>query len=59
MRNISEAFGFTQSGIYLSDRAINVEGGTRPWFIWYIVGILISLLGFCIILFGVSNEKMT
>ena len=53
VRNISEAFGFTQSGTYLPDRAINVEGGIRPWCIWYIVGILIALLGFCIILFGI------
>lgn len=59
VRNISEAFGFTQSGIYLPDKAINVEGRTRPWFMWYMIGILIAVLGFCIILFGVSDAKMT
>jgi hypothetical protein len=59
VRNISQALGFSEKGIYLPDRAMNVEGGPRPWFIWYIGGILISLLGFCLILFGISNGKMT
>lgn len=52
VRNISEAFGFNEKGVYLSDKSIDVVGPIRPWFLWYILGIVIAFGGFCLILFG-------
>ena len=53
VQNISEALGFNESGAYLPDRAINVVGeNVRPWHRWYIMGVVTSFAGFCLVLFG-------
>ena len=51
VKNLNEALGYTQKGIYLNNKAINPEGRTRPWIEWYIIGIVVGVIGFVLILF--------
>ncbi len=68
LKNVMEALGFTQEGVYLPDRAINptkteflpqrlqteriLRDGFRPWFPHYKWGIIFSIIGFAFIIFG-------
>ncbi|NQV15078.1 hypothetical protein HQ531_06435 [bacterium] len=63
VRNINEALGLTVKDAYLDCKPINAEIATSrwTWFISYIICILVSIIGFLVILFGspmpASNSK--
>jgi len=50
VRNLNEAFGFTTPGLYLPERAINVDHTYRPWAYLYIFVILMSYTGIVLIM---------
>lgn len=52
IRNICEAFGYTKTGIYLKDKAINIETHRRPWFWWFLIGIILGVIGIAMVTFG-------
>lgn len=52
IRNINQALGFDNKGIYLPDIPINVPTQTRPWFPWFLAGISVGVLGIILVVFG-------
>lgn len=52
IKNICEALGFTEKGIYLPNKAINPKTVLRAWGYWYIAGVWVAALGFVLVLFG-------
>jgi hypothetical protein len=54
VKNLNEALGFTEPGIYLPGKAINPPTIFRPWVYGYILGVITGALGVALILFGSS-----
>ncbi len=52
IKNLNEALCFNVEGVYLPDKPINVETKTRPWFFWFMLGILFSFVGIIMVTFG-------
>lgn len=52
IRNINEALNFDTKGAYLPDKPINVETKTRPWFLWFMFGIIFGVIGIIMVAFG-------
>ncbi len=52
IKNINEALGYDKSGIYLDDKPINVPTVTRPWWKWFLYGIISGVVGIVMVLFG-------
>lgn len=52
IKNINEALNFNTKGAYLSDKPINVETKTRPWFLWFMFGIIFGVVGIVIVTFA-------
>ena len=52
IKNINETLGFDKSGIYLDDKPINVQTVTRPWWKWFLYGIISCVVGIVMVLFG-------
>lgn len=61
LKNCNKALGYDVDGIYIKDGKINSATKFRPWFWWYIIGVIISLIGIVIILTTspISNELKT
>ena len=55
LKNINEALGYTETGVYLPEKSINVETTFRPWWYWYLVGVFACVAGIALILFGQIN----
>jgi hypothetical protein len=52
IKNICEALGFTEKGIYIEDKAINPQTRLRAWGYWYIAGAWVTAVGIILIIFG-------
>lgn len=52
IKNICDALGFTEKGIYLREKAINPETRLRAWGYWYIAGVWVTAVGIVLIIFG-------
>ena len=52
IKNINDALSFNTSGFYLPSKAINVPTKTRPWFQWFLIGIIIGVVGIVMVTFG-------
>jgi len=50
IENINEALNFNTEGAYLPGKSINDNTNTRPWFSWFVVGIIAGFIGIVIIL---------
>jgi hypothetical protein len=55
--NCNVALGFDELNIYLKDKTLNVHSAYRPWFWWFLVGILATLFGIFLILFVSKQVK--
>ena len=52
IKNINDALHFNTPGAYLPDKSINVPTKTRPWFLWFMIGIVIGVAGIAMVTFG-------
>lgn len=59
IKNLNEALGYEQEGVYLADKAINSPSVTRLLYGWYIFGIGLTFIGFCSVLFAASGTADT
>ena len=50
--NLSSALGFTVTGAFLRERAIQQNVPTRPWFAYYCGSVLAAVMGVGLVLFG-------
>lgn len=53
VNNLNEALGFTKPGIYI-ESAINAQTQFRPWWYWYLVGIVAGVIGIGLIIYGIA-----
>lgn len=54
VKNCNEALGYNDSGVYLDERPLNAPTKFRPWAGWYYLGIIVSVVGVAMVLFGTS-----
>lgn len=52
VKNCNEALGYEEPGVYLDGKALDAPTETRYWFYWYAAGIVVSVIGIAIVLFG-------
>ncbi len=52
IKNINDALSFNTPGYYLPEKAINVQTTTRPWFRWFLIGIIFGVIGIVMVTFG-------
>lgn len=57
VKNLNQALGFDQTGVYLADKAINAKSTTRTWHRWYIIGMIVAVLGLSVILFSPDEKE--
>jgi hypothetical protein len=50
--NLNTALGFKELGVYRSGKTLNPEYPRHYWFPWYAIGVLVSVAGVLIALFG-------
>jgi len=58
IQRLNEALGYTTAGIYLTAQSINPDYTRRYWFNWYLIAIIVSVAGFCFVLFGSAVTQM-
>lgn len=56
IKSCNKALGYDLDGFYINDEKINSPTKFRPWFWWYIIGMLLSLIGILVIV--TSHSKM-
>ena len=56
IKNCNKALGYDLDGVYIDNEKINSPTIFRPWFWWYIIGMLLSIIGILVLL--TSNPKM-
>jgi hypothetical protein len=56
IRNCNQALGYDLDGVYIENKKINSPTVFRPWFWWYIIGMILSIIGILVIL--TSTPKM-
>lgn len=49
--NCNSALGFDEVNVYLKDKTINATYASRPWYVWYLTGIIATIVGVFLILF--------
>jgi hypothetical protein len=52
VKNCNEALGYEEPGVYLDGRALNAHTKPRYGFRWYAAGIIVSVIGIALVLFG-------
>ncbi len=52
IKNINEALNFNSAGVYLPGSPLNVETKRRPWFVWFLIGIIVGVFGIIMVTFG-------
>ena len=52
IKNLNEALGLLESGIYLQDKAINTPTLFRPWVYGYHIGLIVGFIGIALIIFA-------
>jgi len=50
IKNLNYALGYSIKNIYIEDKAINAEAKFRPWFWWYLFGVLMGFVGISLII---------
>jgi len=53
VKNLNEALGYNKPGVYI-DKAINSNTHFRPWWYWYLVGIISGVIGIALIMHGIA-----
>ncbi|HYQ72056.1 MAG TPA: hypothetical protein VET88_09040 [Gammaproteobacteria bacterium] len=51
IKNINKALGFDEKDIYLHCKALNPPYSRRYWFRWYVVGVIVAVVGLLVVLF--------
>jgi len=45
IKNLNEALGFNEPGVYLEDKPLNPNYERRYWIRWYVYAVILSVLG--------------
>jgi hypothetical protein len=53
LKNLNKALGFSDPCVYI-DTAINSETKFRPWWYWYLVGIISGVIGIGLVMYGIA-----
>ena len=53
VKNLNEALGYSVPGVYI-EKPINADTKFRPWWYWYLVGVIAGVIGIGFVLCGVA-----
>src|ERR1041385_5361426 len=48
--NCNSALGFDEPNVYLKGKTINAKYKARPWYSWYLIGVVATIIGVFLIL---------